>query len=203
MKFITHNTQLSKGKSNKKIDVNGTALLDYVETTFEKLNFAFGKPLLYGDPSKPGWEKSDAEWIIEFSDKKVATIYNYKDGKAYCGEEGKDVKDITEWHIGGHNIDVVQRIINVLKGHYNIENESEWVCQWCGSEDIYEIAYIPMNSFPKNYSEIRFPKGDEYIGECCGDFEYPLTRFEWEEKVAEETMGNKEEYHKILDGSRL
>jgi len=83
------------------------------------------------------------------------------------------------------------------------EKHDDWVCNWCGSEDVYEIAYIPMNFFPKDYSEIRYPKNDEYISDCCGDFEYPLTQFEWEEKVAEETMGNKEEYHKILDGSRL
>jgi hypothetical protein len=53
----------------------------------------------------------------------VATIYNYKDGKNYCGEMGLDKEDITEWHIGGKDIlaqdmicKVIERYVNKKKG---------------------------------------------------------------------------------------
>lgn len=56
----------------------------------------------FGEPQKPPFidNKSDAFWIIE-TPTGIATIYNYKDGKAYCGEIGLDVPDIKDWHLGG------------------------------------------------------------------------------------------------------
>jgi hypothetical protein len=96
MTFKTHN--------DKQIDLNGTHLQGYVITTFAKLIEIFGEPM-EGD----GY-KVDAEWGIEFDDGSVATIYNYKDGKNYCGDEGLDVKDISDWHIGGLDKSVVEKI---------------------------------------------------------------------------------------------
>lgn len=78
-------------------DVNMTSLQGYVTTTYADLVGCFGEPTCDGD----GY-KVDAEWIITFADGVVATIYNYKDGKNYCGEEGLDVEDIREWHVGGY-----------------------------------------------------------------------------------------------------
>ena len=46
--------------------------------------------------------KTDVNWGLEFEDGTIATIYNWKNGKNYCGERGLPVEDITEWHIGGH-----------------------------------------------------------------------------------------------------
>ncbi len=43
---------------------------------------------------------------------------------------------------------------------------------------------------------------EEYYMNDCDCSEEVMTAFDFEEKIAEETMGNKEEYHKILDGSR-
>ena len=36
----------------------------------------------------------------------------------------------------------------------------------------------------------------------CDCSEEVVTYFEFKESVAEETMGNKDEYHRILDGGR-
>jgi hypothetical protein len=58
--------------------------------------------------------KSDAEWAFEFEDGTIVTIYNYKDGFNYCGEDGTPLKYITDWHIGGYSEDAVTRVNETL-----------------------------------------------------------------------------------------
>ena len=77
--------------------INGTCLQGYINTSYRDLVECFGEPHCDGD----GY-KVDAEWMLRFEDGTVATIYNWKDGKNYCGEDGLAVEDITEWHIGGY-----------------------------------------------------------------------------------------------------
>lgn len=70
-----------------------------------------------GPPTYPDGDnyKTDAEWVIYFPDvDNVVTIYNWKDGKNYLGEEGLDKEDITEWHIGAHNSEYVDKIYELL-----------------------------------------------------------------------------------------
>jgi hypothetical protein len=98
-KFSTHN--------EKEINISGTSLVGYVNTTYSKLFEKFGKPFDNG-------YKTDAEWKIEFSDGKVAAIYNWKNGKKYNGSKGLDLDDITVWHIGGFDNSVVERIQKIL-----------------------------------------------------------------------------------------
>ncbi len=90
MTYVTHNQE-------NRIATIGTSLQGYVSVNYATLRELFGKPL-DGD----GY-KVDAEWIIQFDDGTVATIYNYKDGKNYNGEDGTETTEITEWHIGGNN----------------------------------------------------------------------------------------------------
>ena len=78
-----------------------------MNTTYSKLFEKFGEPFDDG-------YKTDAEWKIEFSDGKVAAIYNWKNGKNYNGSEGLDIDDITVWHIGGFDNSVVERIQKIL-----------------------------------------------------------------------------------------
>ena len=89
MKFSTHN--------DKEINIGGTFLIAEIKTTYSKLVSLFGEPTV-GDEYK-----IDAEWEIEFEDGTVATIYNWKDGKNYCGANGKSVQQIKHWHIGGRD----------------------------------------------------------------------------------------------------
>ena len=90
MNFKTHND-----KQSLEDAVNGASLVGEVKATYAELRSLFGKPL--------DWEcdKVDAQWIVEFSDGTIATIYNWKDGVAYLGEAGLPVKKITDWHVGG------------------------------------------------------------------------------------------------------
>lgn len=75
---------------------NGSHLQASVTAPYSKIVEVFGEPHNDGD----GY-KTDAEWVIEFDDGTLATIYNYKDGKNYNGPNGLSIQDITDWHIGG------------------------------------------------------------------------------------------------------
>ena len=99
-------------------DISGTSLQDGVITTYNTLCNMFGIP-----EDGDGY-KTDAEWILT-TPLGVATIYNYKDGKAHLGNEGLDKKDITDWHIGGHNEKtaiIVQTAIEFYEAGYISSN---------------------------------------------------------------------------------
>lgn len=57
--------------------------------------------------------KVDAEWIV-CTENGVCTIYNYKDGKNYCGDEGLEIEDITNWHLGAHTKQVAEIVRKVI-----------------------------------------------------------------------------------------
>ena len=78
------------------INTNGTSFQGDLYASYNDIVSKLGEPL-----TEKLCYKSDAEWIIEFEDGTVATIYNWKDGKSYCGERGMPTESITEWHIGG------------------------------------------------------------------------------------------------------
>ena len=93
MKFITHN-------QDDLINASMTHLQGHITATYAQLVGTFGEPL------KEGFDdyKSDAEWLVQFPDGVVATIYNWKNGINYCGSEhGIPTQYITDWHVGGHN----------------------------------------------------------------------------------------------------
>ncbi|MAS48174.1 MAG: hypothetical protein CL557_12305 [Alphaproteobacteria bacterium] len=87
---------------------NMTYRVGEIETTYGKLLHSFGKPY-----PCDGY-KVDAEWTLQFDDGQVATIYNWKDGHNYLGEDGTSVEDITDWHIGGRKEIVVRRVKEIL-----------------------------------------------------------------------------------------
>lgn len=98
-KYLTHN--------DTDISISGTSLQGYCDagTTYYDLVNAFG------EPQKGDGYKVDAEWSMLFSGR-VATIYNYKTGKNYCGSEGRHVIDMAgdDWHIGGHGPEAVAAV---------------------------------------------------------------------------------------------
>lgn len=109
--FKTHN--------DAYINVDGTHLQGYMQVSYQTLCD------LFGPPGESDGYKVDAEWAIKFSDGHVATIYNWKNGPAYCGSEGmfpheieEWIRSIHEWHIGGTSqeaVDRVNELINEVK----------------------------------------------------------------------------------------
>ena len=83
-----------KAKTAKGSAVNGTCLQGGIDCDYDTLVAVFGPPEgSYDD------YKSDCAWDLVINGV-VVTIYNYKDGKNYCGANGLNVQDITDWHIG-------------------------------------------------------------------------------------------------------
>lgn len=93
----------------QRTSLNGTSLQGYIDCDYETLCKVFGKETSDGD----GY-KVDAQWELEFSDGTVATIYNWKNGKNYDEDDGLEVSEITDWHIGGHDKQAVANVRKLL-----------------------------------------------------------------------------------------
>jgi len=89
---------------------NGTCLQGEVRATKYQLRHLFGKPLV--EDMFPEC-KVMTEWIIEFEDGIVATIYDWKlDQRLGEYEE-------YSWHIGGRDGRVVARVQEILRHEKN------------------------------------------------------------------------------------
>ena len=89
----------------------GTSFKGYLLTNYKDLIAVFGDPTTLGDDYK-----IDVEWIIK-TPYGIATIYNYKDGKAYLGASGLEPEQICEWHVGGRNISSYEWIKKQISEH--------------------------------------------------------------------------------------
>ena len=85
---------------------NGTSLQGYCTLHFKTL------VKIFGEPNGGGSDKSDVSWVIVLQDERsdderihVVTIYDWKIGYNYCGEEeGIDVEDNSQWNVGSHSM---------------------------------------------------------------------------------------------------
>ena len=100
MNYVTHNTH--------DIDINMSCLQGHITCPFSLLITLFGQPE-DGDDSK-----MDAHWSIEFDDGITATIYNWKNGIAYCGSLAPEVEQITKWNIGGFDQSSCDHVRNII-----------------------------------------------------------------------------------------
>ena len=116
MKYATHNENVDRSA------VCGTSLKGYIECDYEALVAVFGEPT-----TADGY-KVDYEWIVQDVDKGIiATVYNYKDGKNYCGDSGLNAHQINEWHVGGKTGEAVKFIADCIneKG-FAVHGATRW-----------------------------------------------------------------------------
>jgi len=107
----------TKFKNNPYASVSGTCLQGYIREDFHNL------VKIFGDPTDGDGYKQDAEFIIEYKDgdkTKVATIYNYKNGRNYNGDSAPKRQNIFEWNVGGHSQEAYFTIQKILT------DENEW-----------------------------------------------------------------------------
>lgn len=88
---------------------NGTSLQGYVNTTYATLVALFG-------PSMGAGDKTTQEWILQFNDGTVATVYDWKE---YETPEG-----MYRWHVGGkHGTMVAALVQDALDGVIEVVDE--------------------------------------------------------------------------------
>ena len=87
-------------------NIYGTSLQGYIKASYEQLLAAFGPP----NPKLCDNYKTDVEWAFEFKDGTISTIYNWKDGLCYQGDDGDPVESITDWHVGGTHKDALTKV---------------------------------------------------------------------------------------------
>jgi hypothetical protein len=71
---------------------------------------------IFGQAGEGDGYKTECEWTIQTPSGR-ASIYDYKEGKTYCGSEGTNKTEIRNWHIGGSNHEVADWIIGAIKKH--------------------------------------------------------------------------------------
>ncbi len=80
--------------------VNGTSLQGYINATYDQLVERFGQP-------EGGGDKTTVEWMLQFEDGTVATIYDWK--------VDETPTYMYNWHIGGKNNTAVTRVTQAFK----------------------------------------------------------------------------------------
>jgi len=98
----------------KTSNTSGTHLHGYINRTYAQLVEVFGEPHFRYIPRAGAEDKIDVEWAFEFPDGRVFTVYNWKNGKAYCGTDGMDVEDMTQWNIGAHKMSSFHDLTELL-----------------------------------------------------------------------------------------
>jgi hypothetical protein len=88
--------------------IKGTGFMAYMDIGYADLVEKLGPPA-----ASDGY-KVDAEWLLEFTDGTVATIYNYKTGRNYLGPTAPATEDIRDWHIGGQDRRAVDHVAELF-----------------------------------------------------------------------------------------
>ena len=94
---------------DRDIDVFGTGLVGRIDAAYQEIVDVFGEPQQF----EAG--KCDVQWNFLWPDGMVATIYNYKDGKNYLGDEGTATALIRDWHVGGKTKEAADRVNAIFK----------------------------------------------------------------------------------------
>ena len=88
-----------------------TCLQGTINVDSDTLVRCFGEP----DPDYCDPMKTDAEWRVARSSLPyLISIYNWKNGKNYLGENGLPVEEITQWNIGGQKEEDVETILKAI-----------------------------------------------------------------------------------------
>ena len=151
MKHKTHN-------EIKSISGNGTALKGQINTSYQQLVDKFGEPSCWDD------YKCDAEWKLVFDDGLVATIYNWKNGYNYCGEDGINTYCITEWNIGGNTKEVEDRITTIIN-----EPKQNPYLEWSEdsiSDELFELKQWIVEDWLSNREQDSVDEDSQYYKYC-------------------------------------
>lgn len=92
----------------------GGGNVGHLTCSYERLVDMFGEPTIKTD----GY-KTSAEWHVEHvydqQFQGVTAIYDYKQCKTYCGDDGLETEHITQWNLGGKNQKLAVDLVNFIK----------------------------------------------------------------------------------------
>ena len=88
--------------TNAASNANGTCLIGYVKTDYQTLQEKLGEPL----KGHSGDGKVTCEWVVEFDDNSVGTIYDWK--------VSETPTNTYNWHVGGRGINVLDKVSKFL-----------------------------------------------------------------------------------------
>jgi len=111
----------SEGKTKKRFVETGKAGTCYQATIESNYNDLVE---IWGQPSKGDNYKTEAEWVIRLPNGKVATIYNYKNSRAYA-DQYPEITSVHEWNIGGHSAEVVDKLLGMMIGRAKLVYRAE------------------------------------------------------------------------------
>lgn len=83
--------------TNNIAKANGTSLIGYITSTYSTLCEKLGEPLR----DHSGDRKVTCQWIIEFEDGSVGTIYDWK-------TRATPTKQY-DWHVGGRGTNILEK----------------------------------------------------------------------------------------------
>lgn len=88
--------------TNAMSSANGTCLIGYVTADYQSLCKKLGEPLT----GHSGDGKVNCEWVVEFDDGSVGTIYDWK--------RTNTPTETYNWHVGGKGINVLDKVCRFL-----------------------------------------------------------------------------------------
>jgi len=97
--------------NSKEIDTDGSSYVGSINCTYQYLVNVFGKETI----GLSGDLKSQCSWNLKFDDGTIATIYDWKVNKKYCGVTGINKENVTRWMVGGFNQKTIELITNKIK----------------------------------------------------------------------------------------
>ena len=95
-----------------------TTLVDLILGLFEPVSGLIqidGKPL---DESNLSWWQTSIGYVPQsgfIADGTIATLYNWKNGKNYNGDDGLELNHIYEWNVGGKSEKAVSKLLEKLR----------------------------------------------------------------------------------------
>ena len=92
----------------------GTHLHGHIRRSYWALRDIFGEPHMRWSGKEGEENKIDVEWCFAFPDGRVFTVYNWKNGRAYLGDEGAYPDQIKHWNIGAHEQSTYDDVVTLL-----------------------------------------------------------------------------------------
>lgn len=93
------------------INTDGTFQQDKINISYSKLVDIFGEPHHEIDELR-----IDRKWLLQFGDGTVATIYNWKNGANWQGDDRILTDNIADWCIGGRTQHAVNLVKQAIEG---------------------------------------------------------------------------------------